>query len=221
MPERRTKSRRRADRGLATAALAAVGSRLWSTAAHRPVDATAAVCAGAASLIIIVNAIFLQSGTHPAPFFANPAALVPTSGNRFAAASAPAAIPQGPNQGPNAPSTGSPPARVPDRAVEAPARGSSSARTQAAAHRVDPIGDFIGNALSPASTSSVGSARIIAVQRALSEFGYGQLRQTGAIDEPTSAAIQRFEAEHQLPVTGRISDRFVSELAAMTGRPIQ
>jgi hypothetical protein len=179
------------------------------------------VCAGAASLIIIVNAIFLQSGTHPAPFFANPAALVPTSGNRFAAASTPAAIPQGPDQGPNAPSTGSPPARVPDRAVEAPARGSPSARTQAAARRVDPIGDFIGNALSPASTSSVGSARIIAVQRALSEFGYGQLRQTGAIDEPTSAAIQKFEAEHQLPVTGRISDRFVSELAAMTGRPIQ
>jgi hypothetical protein len=34
-------------------------------------------------------------------------------------------------------------------------------------------------------------------------------------------AIQKFEAEHQLPVTGRISDRFVSELAAMTGRPIQ
>jgi Putative peptidoglycan binding domain len=179
------------------------------------------VCAGAASLIIIVNAIFLQSGTHPAPFFTNPAALVPTSGNRFTAASAPATIPQGPNQGLNVPSTSSPPARTSDRAVETPARGSPSARTQAGAHRVDPIGDLIGNALSPASTSSVGSARIIAVQRALSEFGYGQLRQTGALDEPTSVAIQKFEAEHQLPVTGRISDRFVSELAAMTGRPIQ
>jgi hypothetical protein len=214
VPERRTKGGRRADRGLATAALAAIGTRLWSTAAHRPVDATAAVCAGAASLIIVVNAIFLQSGTHPAPFFSNPASLVPTSGSRFTATSAASAATP---SGPNAPATSSPPARVPDRPVDAPARGSSSART----HRVDPIGDLIGNALAPASTSSVGSARIVAVQRALSDFGYGQLRQTGALDEPTSAAIQKFEADHQLPVTGRISDRFVSELAAMTGRHIQ
>ena len=58
------------------------------------------------------------------------------------------------------------------------------------------------------------------MQRALSEYGYGQLRLSGTLDEPTSAAIQKFEADRKLPVTGRLSDRLLSELSAMTGRPI-
>jgi peptidoglycan hydrolase-like protein with peptidoglycan-binding domain len=59
------------------------------------------------------------------------------------------------------------------------------------------------------------------VQRALSEFGYGQLRASGTVDEPTSAAIQKFESEHRLPVTGRLSDRLLRELAAMIGHSIE
>ncbi len=55
----------------------------------------------------------------------------------------------------------------------------------------------------------------------LSEFGYGQLRPTGARDEPTRAAIQKGEAEHQMPGTGFLSVRLTTELAAMTGRPVQ
>jgi hypothetical protein len=179
--------------------VAAVGLRLWSSASHRPVDATAILCAGAASLIIVVNAIFLQSGVHPAPFFANPTA---APANRLTALSP---IPLAPNsQSP-----------TPPRVID---------MTQAAtsARRNDPIGDLIGTSTAPSSTASVGSsARIIAVQRVLSEFGYGQLRSSGTLDEPTSAAIQKFEADRKLPVTGRLSDRLLSELATMTGRPIQ
>jgi hypothetical protein len=227
--ERRTKNGRRADagRGIAVGALAAVGHRLWSSAAHRPVDATAILCAGAASLIIVVNAIFLQSGVHPAPFFANPTAQMP--GHRLSALSpippAPGASAQNlPAQGLAAPA--SPSTRAPDRVIDmAPARAAPAAKTQAAAsarRNNDPIGDLIGSSAAPSSTASVGSsARITAVQRALSEFGYGQLRPTGALDEPTSAAIQKFEADRKLPVTGRLSDRVLSELAAVTGRPIQ
>jgi hypothetical protein len=194
--------------------LAAVGWRLWSGAAHRPVDATAILCATAASLIILVNAVFLQSGVHPAPFFANPTAQ--TSDNRLAGTSALSSIPPAPS---------SQSARQPDRAGEAtPARAAPASRAQAAgsAHRNDPIGDLIGSSTAPSSTSSLGSsARITAVQRVLSEYGYGQLRLTGILDEPTGAAIQKFEADHKLPVTGRLSERLMSELAAMTGRPIQ
>ena len=60
----------------------------------------------------------------------------------------------------------------------------------------------------------------MAVQRVLSEFGYGQIKPSGILDEATSAAIEKFEREHKLPVTGRLSDRLLSELAAMTGRPL-
>jgi peptidoglycan hydrolase-like protein with peptidoglycan-binding domain len=65
------------------------------------------------------------------------------------------------------------------------------------------------------------SKRIVALQRALAEYGYGQLRTTGIMDADTHAAIERFERERKLPITGQASDRIVRELAAMTGRPLE
>ena len=76
--------------------------------------------------------------------------------------------------------------------------------------RSDPIADLIGP-----------SAQIIAVQRALAEFGYGQIKSSGIVDPDTQRAIERFEREHKLPVTGQFSDRVVRELAATTGRPLE
>ena len=65
------------------------------------------------------------------------------------------------------------------------------------------------------------SKRVIALQRALAEYGYGQLRPSGIIDPETQAAIEKFERERKLPITGLASDRVVRELAAMTGRPLE
>lgn len=65
------------------------------------------------------------------------------------------------------------------------------------------------------------SKRVLAIQRALADFGYGQIKPTGIYDPGTRAAIEKFERDHQLPITGQISDRFVRELAAMTGRPLE
>jgi peptidoglycan hydrolase-like protein with peptidoglycan-binding domain len=61
---------------------------------------------------------------------------------------------------------------------------------------------------------------VAAVQRALTEYGYGQLRATGTIGADTQAAIQKFERERKLPVTGQVSERLVRELAATIGHPI-
>ena len=74
----------------------------------------------------------------------------------------------------------------------------------------DPIGDLIAP-----------SKQVIAVQRALSEFGYGQIKPTGTVDPETQSAIQKFERERKLPVTGQLSHRVVRELAALTGRPLE
>ena len=65
------------------------------------------------------------------------------------------------------------------------------------------------------------SRRVIALQRALAEYGYGQIKPTGIVDAETQAAIERFERERKLPVTGQASDRVVRELAAVTGRPLE
>ncbi len=64
------------------------------------------------------------------------------------------------------------------------------------------------------------SRRVAAVQRALTEYGYGQLKPTGSIGPDTQAAIQKFERARKIPVTGQISDRLVRELVAVIGHPI-
>ena len=68
---------------------------------------------------------------------------------------------------------------------------------------------------------SAGARRVASVQRALTEYGYGQLKPTGAVGSDTQAAITKFERDRKLPVTGQMSDRLVKELTAMTGRPIE
>jgi hypothetical protein len=73
----------------------------------------------------------------------------------------------------------------------------------------------------PASSQSAGARRVASVQRSLTEYGYGQLKPTGAVGADTQAAITKFERDRKLPVTGQMSDRLVRELTAMTGRPIE
>ena len=61
----------------------------------------------------------------------------------------------------------------------------------------------------PASAQSAGARRVAAVQRALTQYGYGQLKATGAVGADTQAAISKFERDRELPVTGQMSDRMV------------
>ena len=73
----------------------------------------------------------------------------------------------------------------------------------------------------PAVERPAPSRRVIALQRALAEYGYGQIKPTGIVDAGTQAAIERFERERRLPVTGQPSDRLARELAVLTGRPLE
>ncbi len=65
------------------------------------------------------------------------------------------------------------------------------------------------------------SRRVLALQRALAEYGYGQIKPSGIIDPETQSAIEKFERERKLPITGQASERVARELAAMTGRPLE
>ena len=68
--------------------------------------------------------------------------------------------------------------------------------------------------------ANAGPRRVAAVQRALTQYGYGQLKPTGTVGSDTQAAIQKFERERKMPVTGHVSDRLVRELTTVIGRPI-
>jgi Putative peptidoglycan binding domain len=167
-----------------------MGLRAWEKLVRRPVDSFAIFGAVAASLVIIVNAVFLQSGAHPTQFSANPSA-------------PPRAVAEVQ-------------ARPADPPVAKPAEQTASLRPTVirapqpvAPRRIDPIAELIEP-----------SPRIMAVQNALSEYGYGQIKPTGFLDQTTRAAIEKFERERKLPVTGRVSDRLVSDLATLTGHPL-
>jgi peptidoglycan hydrolase-like protein with peptidoglycan-binding domain len=69
--------------------------------------------------------------------------------------------------------------------------------------------------------AETSSNRVLAVQRALAEYGYGQIKPTGVVDADTKAAIERFEHERRLPITGQASERVTRELASVTGRPLE
>jgi peptidoglycan hydrolase-like protein with peptidoglycan-binding domain len=60
--------------------------------------------------------------------------------------------------------------------------------------------------------------RVMALQRALADYGYGQIKPSGLVDLETQRAIEKFERERKLPVTGQPSERVMREMTAMTGR---
>lgn len=172
---------------------------------HSPKDTLAATAALAAVLAIVTNAMFLQAGRHPSPMFSTasvsslPAALAPT----------PAPLPR------VRPVDAEP--RVADKPVELPAPAKqvmapAVPRPPAPVHsaKSDPVADLI-----------ISTRRIAAVQRALTEFGYGQLKPTGVIGTDTQAAIQKFERDRKMPLTGQLSDRLIRDLTVLTGRPIE
>jgi peptidoglycan hydrolase-like protein with peptidoglycan-binding domain len=72
----------------------------------------------------------------------------------------------------------------------------------------------------PAPKPGAPAKRVLAVQRALADFGYGQVAPNGVLGPETKSAIERFERERKLPITGQISERLTRELAAVTGRPL-
>jgi peptidoglycan hydrolase-like protein with peptidoglycan-binding domain len=267
-------------RGRRLAVLQALG---WS---HR--DAVGFVVAASASVAILVNVLFLQTGAHPAPMVTSSVAAPVAAPVELASASVtvlptiprqrPVEAPVQPAQPQSQPqpqaqpqaqppattrpqaaivtdiqrelarrgfydgtvdgrygprtdaairdfeqSAGLRPSTAPDEALlraivrapitvrqQQPARRSSAPSGPTPPARIDPIAEM----LTP-------SKRVVAIQRALTEFGYGQIDPSGLVDPETQVAIEKFERQRKLPITGQVSERVVRELAGITGRPIE
>ena len=75
-------------------------------------------------------------------------------------------------------------------------------------------------AAAPSQAGPQPSPQIASVQRVLGAFGYLQMSPNGIVGPETKRAIEEFERERRLPVTGQVSDRLVRELAAVTGKSL-
>lgn len=188
---------------------------------HSPKDVIAGLLAAAAICAILTNALFLQAGRHPSPMFGSVVTLPAPQ----------AAVSPLPRPRPVELAT-DPPAIGP---VEARGVDSKNADKNSDPKNADPMGNLVKStgtsaaaptnaahppAPVPATAQSAGARRVAAVQRALTQYGYGQLKPTGAVGADTQTAIAKFERDRKLPVTGQMSDRLVKELTAMIGHPI-
>ncbi len=189
---------------------------------HSPKDMVAGLLAFAACSAIVANALFLQTGQHPSPMFGTAIHLGASSPlPRPRPAEADAAIFEPRLAEPRLaeprliePRANDPLANI----IKATAGGPLSSTPMTSAP--PPSNVARPPAPIPAPVQITGSRRVAAVQRALSENGYGQLRATGTIGADTQAAIQKFERERHMVVTGQVSDRLVKELTVVTGHPI-
>lgn len=199
---------------------------------HSPKDTLAGLVAVAAISAIVANALFLQTGRHPAPMFGTvinlPApSAVPLSNPM------PRPRPVGADTSPLEPKATEfrvepkPVERAAEKPVEATASTSTSTLRSG-----DPMTNLVKATTStpPAAMrppapiptqQSPAAKRIAGVQRALSEYGYGNLKVTGTMGAETQSAIQKFEREHKMQVTGQVSDRLLRELGAAIGHPVE
>ena len=186
---------------------------------HSPKDTLAGAVAIAAVLAIIVNAVFLQAGRHPSPLFGT---LLPPAKSEPPRVAPPkmtvAAQPDATQQALASPLPRPRPADADVRPGDPLGNLVRSTSISAAASTSAPRPPASIPAAKTDPASSVTSQRVAAVQRALTDYGYGQLKATGTVGADTQAAIQKFEREHKLPLTGQVSERLVRELGLATGR---
>jgi len=180
--------------------------RVMGMVLRRPGESVITILLLGAGAAIAINALVYQTARHPAPIF----------GPKSAQTELPAPLPPA-----------RPAAResIGDlvRAAEpvAPAVRSPVVAVPASKPR-DPIGDLIrtGEPATPASKSD--PQRLVASgQRALTKLGYGPLKADGVMGAGTRQAIERFERDYRLPVTGEFTPRTVRELSANSGIPVE
>jgi len=240
------------------------GWRVLGQIVRHPKEGIALSIALAASAAVIVNALFLQSGPHPAPIFASGPKPAPPAKDATGTV-----VPVLPRPRPAELDTPKTEASAPPRPrgdiimdiqrelarrgfYDGTADGVLGAKTDTAIREFERAeglkagaepSEALLRAIRSSTRASPGtgrsatagsgaatprndpvverpaaSKRVLAVQRTLTEFGYGQISPTGIEDAATASAIQKFERGHKMPVTGQISERLMREIATMTGR---
>jgi hypothetical protein len=177
-----------------------------------PQKAFAVLVFSSGALAITTNALVFQKMRHPAPLFNDKAMVQVFPTGQVLPLQSPAQAPV-------------PPARPVEAAVPIPI---SSSHIASPATRPLPARDAIADMLKTDPAAQTGSNRnpdvkpdavksLAAVQRSLIKLGYGPLSSDGKNGPETRRAIERFEKDHRLPVTGELNSRLTRELVVQLG----
>lgn len=190
----------------------AAGRAAWRFGARKPALVLGTLAVTCAAGAFGWNVLVKQTSPHPAPLFAAakpaPVAVEPPKRPAELAAAAPT------------------PAQQPRNEAQAsPARPDASKPAGG--------GDAIANLLrsgepagrSPSETRSIpdkggSQARVARAQKALAKLGYGPIATDGIFGSTTRQALEKFERDRKMPVTGSLGPRTAKQLAALSGLPL-
>lgn len=229
-------------------------ARAGHVALDNPVAAGGTVVMGLTACLIVANALGLQPGRHPAPFFATrdlpddmqlPEPDGRTGDLKIQEISTlvldvqislrKIGLYEGPLDGINGPAT--------ERAIRSYERkvgqvetgqaneallalvlmhGDAPFEAQTPVPRKKP--GFSGTlASAPEQSSDPGidaDPKLLKVQKALSDLGYGPLKADGLMGLNTTTAIKRFELDRGLPITGEPGAKVIERLEMISGRKL-
>jgi hypothetical protein len=184
----------------------------------RPRDSVLTIAAAIAAGAIVINSLYLQPGPHPAPIFALKRSPI-ASETPVGAITERMPVP-----------------RPAETAKPEPAPQPHATVPQPVPRPRDPIAELLASPPPPSRAASGAPAtpvppapipqaqavgnQLLAVQRRLSEYGYGPVPLNGVDGPETRAAIERFELSRGLPATGKVSEKLVRELTGMAGKPL-
>jgi Putative peptidoglycan binding domain len=197
---------------------------------RRPGQVVFSATAAALGAAILLNALVLQTKRHPSPIFAGtatPVSVTPPAPSPRLSSQAPLAKPEASVSQASAtpPTHVLPPVRPSDLAnlmSEVARSGDKPVNVASAAEATrSPSRDSIGQLIRNVGVADDTKPRIISAQRALIKLGYGPTKADGVAGAETRQAIERFERNAKLPVTGELSPRVLRELSATAGLPIE
>ena len=191
-----------------TACLAPIGRLV---AAH-PFRTVVATIFGLMLAGIVLNAVLLQRGRHPAPLFGSASrarqAHVPT-------ASVPLPL-RRPVERPSAE-----PLTIGQIAGSDDAAGSSRPAGTSPAHKEDGIAQLLrggGRTQPDPANAKTSAVNVLAAQRALQKLGY-DVKPDGHMGAATRQALDKFEHDRHLSAQGELSSKVLRELADAAGLP--
>lgn len=224
-------------------AVSAVGSTLRA-AGRRPAVVLAGLAVVGGAGIFSWNATMKQTAQHPAPLFASskPAAPAPepqrraepatplTTGTTRADVPTPPARP-GPDAIGSIIRAAESPAKPGDRSAEAkpkpvdakPKVADAKAAEAKKTADAKPVDAKAKTAEKPAVADAkpAPQPRVASAQKALAKLGYGPITADGVLGAGTRQAIEKFEREKNLPVTGALQPKTTRKLAALSGISIE
>jgi hypothetical protein len=217
----------------------ACSGAVFRFARRKPVAVIASVAIVGGAGVFAWNATMHQTSRHPAPLFApgKTAAKVETPKRpEPASPQTTGNIPTPParaNAGPDAIGsiirTADAPVRSPEKVVEAKKTEPKLAETKKASEPKPRAADAkpMAETRKPeepkkrADAKPSAEPKIASAQKALVKLGYGPITSDGILGSGTRQALEKFERDKKLPVTGGLGPRTAKQLASLSGISVQ